>query len=102
MPQATHPVTVHGYDLEVDTYSADHGSDAVNLRSSGGSAVIRATVGGAEVTVAVSSADLDRALGRALALVVEQDPPAGAASLRITGYIDSETSEYAELAREER
>lgn len=100
MPTASLPLTVLGYEAEVDTYSADRGSDRENLAHEGGSSVLRARLGSVAYTVAVSSADLDRALGRALALLLNEVPPAGATSVSITGYIDSETAEFSEVARE--
>jgi hypothetical protein len=100
--QTARTVQVDGFDYEIDSYSVEGGLPTQDFHRSGGSVVLHGRVDDTVVTVTVSAAELERALGRALVVLLDEDPAAATSHVSVTGYIDSETSGYAELARTEQ
>lgn len=92
-------LVVEGFGYDVDGYSIVDGERTEDFDLAGGSVVLRGRLDGVPITATMSGASLPQALGQALALLLREQPPAGARSVAITAYIDAETGKVTELDR---
>jgi hypothetical protein len=99
--QATRAVTIDGFEYEVDSYSIVDGEYTDDFNLAGGSVVLRGRLGDTAVTVTVSAASLQQALGRALVVLLESAPDPEVTALAVAGYIDSEVGSFMEVDRHE-
>ncbi|MGH9095761.1 MAG: hypothetical protein ACRDXE_11415 [Acidimicrobiales bacterium] len=99
--QPTLPLTIDGFDYEVDSYSIVDGAYTEDFAIGGGSIVLRGRIGQVAATATVSAANLPQALGHALTILMSAQPAAGTASLEVTGYVDNETGSLTEVDRHE-
>ena len=94
--QAKGAVRVEGFEYEIDNYSPSQEFDL-----SGGSVVLRGRVDQAAVTATVSAANLQQALGRALIVLLQEQPDPAVSAVSVTGYLDSETGTFMQVDRAE-
>ncbi len=99
--QPTRPLTIDGFDYEVDNYSIVDGAYTEEFAVGGGSVVLRGRLGEVTATATVSAANLPQALGHALVVLMGAEPAAGTGRLQVTGYVDSETGSLMEVDRHE-
>lgn len=98
------PVSIEGFDYEVDAYSMFGGEPTDDFELAGGSVIVRATSGhgvdAVHATVSVAAASLPAALGHAVAVLLREDPEPGVRRLSITGYVDGEAGHLMVVDRE--
>ena len=99
--QATRAVSVEGFEYEVDSYSIVDGEHTEDFNLAGGSVVLRGRIGDTAVTATVSAANLQQALGRAVIILLAENPEPEVSELTVTGYIDSEVGTFMEIDRNE-
>ncbi len=99
--QAARPLSIDGFEYEVDSYSIVGGAYTEDFAVGGGSVVLRGRLGDVAATATVSAANLPQALGHALTLLMGAEPAEGTRALQITGYVDSETGSLMEVDRHE-
>jgi hypothetical protein len=99
--QAKRAVGIDGFEYEVDSYSIVDGEYTDDFNLAGGSVVLRGRLGEVTVTVTVSAANLQQALGRALVVLLESAPDPEVTALNVAGYIDSEVGSFMEVDRHE-